>query len=222
MSIGKPPRNARRTGHVRPALLLIVPLVAAGCRTVAMGVNERADALLADYRQRARTTFAPPEASEEPWRPGQFTVHALTDEDGVVLERVAISRRSSPDRLLVSIDRLGVGEQLRVRLTLNAQPRDRATFEAAVTEAWVQRDEQPEIHHLGAVPPDVLALGWRAIARPKAEGSPRRLEVPAGIFPGCVGGVHPAVPLSGVVEASADGVQRELLEFGDDDGGALY
>lgn len=213
-----------RTGHepspVHRLLLLVLLSALPACRTVAQGVNERADALLADYRQRRPGTFGV-EPSREAWRPGHFTVHALTDDDGTVLERVALLAGTG-GRLHLVIDRLGVGEQLRLRLTLSGQPTERAAFEASVSEAWVRRDEQPELHHLGAVPRALLELAFRAIERPRTTGAGHEVQVPAGRFEGCVEGVHPAVPLSGVVDRTVDGVRRELLEFGDDDGGALY
>ncbi|MBL8921532.1 MAG: hypothetical protein JNJ54_21910 [Myxococcaceae bacterium] len=206
--------------RVRRVLLLFLLCASPGCRTLAQGVNERADAILADYRQR-RTSIIGSEEPREQWVTGQFTVHALSDERGTLLERVSV-RSISGARVLLSIDRLGGGAQLRLRLTLTNQPVDRAAFSAAVTEAWVRTDEGPDVHHLGTVPPWLLALAWAAIERPRSEGPPRTLVVPAGRFDGCVDGVHPAVPLSGVVERAANGVRRELLEFGDDDGGALY
>lgn len=205
--------------EVRALLLLVVVCLVSGCRTLAQGVNERADALLADYRQRRPSPMVSDEARET-WASGHFTVHAITDEHGTLLERVAV--RSTSARVLLSIDRLGVGAQLRLRLTLTSQPADRAAFSAAVTEAWVRADEGPEVHHLGTVPAWVLELAWGASQRPRGEGAERTLVVPAGRFDGCVGGVHPTVPLSGVVERTVNGVRRELLEFGDDDGGALY
>jgi hypothetical protein len=213
-------RTGDERARVRWLLLLLVVCLSAGCRTVAQGVNERADALLADYRQRRPVTVEA-DGSREAWQPGHFTVHALTGPDGTMLERVAVVAGTG-GRVHLSLDRLGVGEQLRLRLTLSGQPADRATFVAAVREAWVRRDERPEIHHLGEVPQALLELAWRAVERPRVEGRGRQLQVPAGMFEGCVEGVHPAVPLSGVVERTTDGVRRELLEFGDDDGGALY
>lgn len=209
---------ALRPPRVRVLLTMLVML--SGCRTVATGVNERADALLADYRQRRPETIAATSDVNAAWRRGQFTVHLLTQNERTVLERVAVSGRQ--DHLHVSIDRLGVGEQLRVRLTFTKQPVDRASFEAALSEAWVRQDEKPEIHHLGSVPAAIVELAWRAIERPKTDGGARSVTVPAGVFEGCVDGVHPAVPLSGVVSQRRDGEVRELLEFGDDGSGDLY
>jgi hypothetical protein len=209
---------ALRASGVRVLLTMLVVL--SGCRTVATGVNERADALLADYRQRKPETIPATSDANSEWRRGQFTVHVLTKDERTVLERVGVT--SVKDRLLLSIDRLGVGEQLRVRLTFTKQPVDRASFEAALTEAWVRRDEKPEVHHLGNVPAAIVELAWRAIERPKTEGGARSLTVPAGAFEGCFDGVHPAVPVSGVVSQRRDGEERELLEFGDDGSGDLY
>lgn len=209
---------ALRAACVRVLLTMLVVL--SGCRTVATGVNERADALLADYRQRRPQTFSATEEANSEWRRGQFTVHLLTKDERTVLERVAVE--GGQDHLHVSIDRLGVGEQLRVRLTFTKQPVDRASFEAALTEAWVRRDEKPEVHHLGNVPAAVVELAWRALERPKTDGGARSITVPAGVFEGCVDGVHSAVPLSGVVSQRRDGEVRELLEFGDDGSGDLY
>lgn len=205
---------------LRVRVLLTMVVVLSGCRTVAAGVNERADALLADYRQRRPETIAATSEENAEWRRGQFTVHVLTKDDRAVLERVAVT--AEKDHLHLSIDRLGVGEQLRVRLTFAKQPVDRASFEAALTEAWVRQDEKPEIHHLGNVPAAIVELAWRAIERPKTDGGARSVTVPAGVFEGCVDGVHAAVPLSGVVSQRRDGEVRELLEFGDDGSGDLY
>lgn len=204
----------------RVRVLLTMLVVLSGCRTVATGVNERADALLADYRQRRPVTFSATSDVNAEWRRGQFTVHVITKDERAVLERVAVT--GEQDHLHVSIDRLGVGEQLRVRLTFTKQPGDRASFETALSEAWVRRDEKPEIHYLGNVPAAIVELAWRALERPKTEGGARSVTVPAGVFEGCVAGVHSAVPLSGVVSQRRDGEVRELLEFGDDGSGDLY
>lgn len=209
---------ALRALRVRVLLMMLVLL--SGCRTVATGVNERADALLADYRQRRAETIPATSEVNAAWRAGQYTVHVLTKDERRVLERVAVT--SQKDHLHVSLDRLGVGEQLRVRLTFTKQPTDRASFDAELTEAWVGRDEKPEIHYLGNVPAAIVELAWRALERPKTDGGARSVTVPAGVFEGCVDGVHAAVPLSGVVSQRREGEVRELLEFGDDGSGDLY
>lgn len=193
-----------------------------GCRTVAAGVVERADALLADYRSRAAPTWeAPADAAAPPWAPGQFTVYSRASNDRVVLERVSL-RRGRGDDVRVAIDRLGGGDQLRVHLTLARQPARREALSALVVEAWVTRGEGPEIHTLGAAPADVLSLAADLLIAPPRDGAAETIVVPAGRFEGCVGGAHALVPISGVVRQRLGGDVRELLEFGDDNGGALF
>lgn len=197
--------------------------VATGCRVVSSGADERTDALLADYRSRSAKTFPAAEVVWTPsWRSGEFTVHALTKQQLTVLERVSVFQQAGQERVRVSVDRLGANERLRVRLTLGRAPRDGERLDGLVTEAWVRRDDRPEVHHLGEVPAEVVALVNAAIERPRADSSPRTLTVPAGTFEGCIGGVHGGVPLSGVVQQERGDVLRELLEFGDDDSGWLY
>ncbi|MDP1919158.1 MAG: hypothetical protein Q8L14_23110 [Myxococcales bacterium] len=193
-----------------------------GCRTVAAGVVERADALLADYRNRTPPTWeAPADSAPPPWAPGQFTVYSRASEGRVVLERVAL-RRGRGDDVRVAVDRLGGGEQLRVHLTLARQPAGREELAALVLEAWVTRGEGPEIHTLGAAPADVLSLAADLLISPPQDSASETIVVPAGRFEGCVGGAHALVPISGVVRQRPGGDLRELLEFGDDNGGALF
>jgi hypothetical protein len=202
----------------------VVVLVAlAACRTVSSGADERTDALLADYRSRLVRPVPASEISWAPdWRSGEYTVHALTKDRLTVLERVSVWRQPAQPRVRVSVDRLGARERLRVRLTLSRVPTEGERLDGLVLEAWVRREDRPEMHHLGEVPKEVVALVSAAIERPRSDSSPRTLTVPAGEFEGCVGGVHGAVPLSGVVRQTREGVLRELLEFGDDDSGWLY
>ena len=200
-------------------LLLLVFL--SGCRTVAAGVMERADALLEDYRHRATPTWETQREPEaERWVPGQFTVYSRSSEDGAVLERASIGRRRG-DEVRVMIDRLGRGDQLRVHLTLARQPARRDELAAVIVESWVTRGEGPEIHSLGAAPADVLALAADTLIGPVRDGGDETIVVPAGRFEGCRGGTHSRVPISGVVRQRGADV-RELLEFGEDNGGALF
>jgi hypothetical protein len=206
---------------VRTSTLLAL-LWLASCRTVAAGVVERADALLADYRNRPSTTWeGGHEAASQAWLPGQFTVHSRVADENVVLERVAIGRRRG-DEVRVVIDRLGAGEQLRVHLTLAGQPTNRAALAGLVVEAWVRRGEGPEIHTLGAAPADVLSLAAELLLSPQHDDAEETVVVPAGRFEGCRSGTHPVVPISGVVRHRSGDSLRELLEFGDDNGGALF
>jgi hypothetical protein len=203
------------------AVSLVLSLV--GCRTVSSGADERTDALLADYRSRARSHWPDTPVPTQPTlRSGEYTVHALTKDSRTVLERVGVWRHPEKPLVRLSVDRLGATDRLRVRLTLARPPAAGEPIGPLVTEAWVRRDDRPEVHHEGAVPADVVAVVALAIERPPLDGGPRTLTVPAGEFQGCVGGVHGLVPLSGVVQQTRDGVLRELLEFGDDDAGWLY
>jgi hypothetical protein len=198
-------------------------LALAACRTVSSGADERTDALLADYRSRSVRSVPAAEVSWAPdWRSGEYTVHALTKDRLTVLERVSVWRQAEQPKVRVSVDRLGAKERLRVRLTLARLPAEGERLEGLVIEAWVRRDDRPEVHHLGEVPREVVGLVSAAIERPRSDADPRTVRVPAGEFEGCVGGVHGAVPLSGVVQQTRDGVLRELMEFGDDDSGWLY
>lgn len=207
----------------RSALLLAVALAGSGCRTVAAGLDERADALLADYRARTPPTIeAPPPGPPPPWRPGQYTVHARTRGKRPLLERVAVARARDDAAVTLRLDRLGEGEQLTARLTLRRPPRPGEALGALVLEAWVKRGEAPEIHTADWAPPDVLALASAATTRPSGGAGGATLTVPAGRFLECSAGAHPAVPLSGVVQQRLGDELRELLEFGDDGGGALF
>lgn len=202
--------------------ILLALMWLSGCRTVAAGVVERADALLEDYRNRTAPTWeAPADSAAPPWAPGQFTVYSRASEGRVALERVSL-RRGRGDDVRVAIERLGGGEQLRVHLTFSRQPARRDALAALVVEAWVTRGEGPEIHSLGAAPADVLSLAADLLISPPREGASETIVVPAGRFEGCVGGAHALVPISGVVHQRLGGDVRELLEFGDDNGGALF
>jgi hypothetical protein len=206
---------------VRTCLALTL-IVLTSCRSVAGGVLERADALLEDYRHRVGTTWiAPADAAPLAWAPGQFTVYSRASEGSVVLERVAIGRRRG-DGFRVSLERLGRGAQLRVHLTLRRQPAGREEFAALVVEAWVTRDEGPEVNTVGAAPADVLSLAAELLLSPPRDGGEETIVVPAGRFEGCRGGTHPLVPISGVVRQRSGDAARELLEFGDDNAGALF
>jgi len=192
-------------------------LLLLGCRTTS-GVDERAEALLADYR--SRTPPLIDDSDRREWASGQFTVHLWQDGDRRWLERVELTALRD-GRVRIELDRLGVAEQLRLRATLSA-PWDQSTpLERLVTEAWSREGERPEVHFSPTVPTWVISVLTRALERREGTGS-ADLSTPAGRFVGCVGGVHPAVPLSGVVRSELGGVRRELVEFGDDGSGALY
>jgi hypothetical protein len=192
------------------------------CRTVTSGVTERADALLQDYLHRTAQTFAATrDALPEPWVPGQFTVYSLISDRGTVLDRVSIKRRRG-DEVRVAIDRLGAGTQLRVSLTFAHQPTRIEDLAALVAESWVKRGDGPDIHTLGAAPVDVLSLAAETLLSPAEGGGDEIIVVPAGRFEGCRGGTHSVVPISQVVRRQRGGEVRELLEFGDDNGGALF
>lgn len=196
---------------------VVLSIVLSGCRT-ASGLDERASALLADYHSRARAPVA--EGDRTQWAAGQFTVHLWKVGERHWLERAAITELR-PGKIRVALDRLGAGTQVRVVATLTDRPTDRASFERSLTEAWVREDERPEVHHQGSVPRWVAEALFLATERPTGSAI-ADLDTPAGRFPGSSGGVHPAVPLSGVVTIDRSGTKRELLEFGDDGGGALY
>jgi hypothetical protein len=202
------------------ALVCALLLVVTGCRTVAAGLDERAEALLADYRSRPPRRFGTTSEAKERWQSGHYTVHVITSNERTVIERTAVV--VTKEHSHVTIDRLGVGAQLRVRLTFTQQPVDRASFEANLTEAWVTEGEAPEVHHLGDVPLAVKDLAWRALERAGGDQSPKTLTAPAGVFDGCRAGRHAVVPLSGVVRAEEEGALRELLEFGEDAGGEIF
>jgi hypothetical protein len=206
----------------RPWAAAATLLLGAGCLHPSSGLDERTSALLADYRARvgARWPGAPP-ARAMPWRSGEFTVHALAADGVTELERVSVRVHPWRGDVRVSLERLGPRTRLRVTLSLSRAPAAGEALGSLVTAAVVRRGDQPDVHHAGAPPPEVLALVERALTRPDARGAPATLLVPAGAFEGCVDGVHGAVPLSGVVRRAEGDVLRELLEFGDDDSGWL-
>lgn len=197
--------------------VLVLPLVLLGCRTTS-GVDERAEALLADYRSRGPSVVD--EADRREWATGQFTVHVWSEGDRKWLERVSLESMRE-GRVRVSLDRLGVNEQLRVTATLSSAWTGTTPIDQLLTEAWVREADRPEIHFTPSVPAWVAAALTRALERPTGGGT-AELTTPAGHFVGCVGGAHVAVPLSGVVRSESGGRTRELVEFGDDGGGALY
>lgn len=200
-------------------VLAVLPLLA--CQTVAAGLTDRAEALLSDYRARARPTFAAEPEAPRAWARGQFTVYARSSPRGAVLERVAITRRRG-EAVAVAVEVLGGGEQLRARLTFARQPGGAEALPLLLTTATIRRGEGPEVESVGTAPADVLELAATLLIAPPGSGRPRLLEAPAGRFEGCLGEAHPAVPLSGVVVQRRDGVVRELLEFGEDGGGELF
>lgn len=196
---------------------LLVSLFVLGCRTTS-GLDERASAILADYR--TRTAGSTPDGDRTAWAVGQFTVHLWTSGERNWLERIAVTELRT-GKIRLALDRLGAGTQLRVTATLLDQPRNRAALDQLLTDAWVREGDRPEIHHAGSVPRWVADAVFNAIERPTGT-SAATLRTPAGAFPETSGGSHPSVPLSGVVRLERSGSTRELLEYGDDGGGALY
>ncbi len=191
------------------------------CRTPSQGFDERSAALLRDYRrQRVETFETTPVDPTVAWAAGQYTVHAVTDERGTTLERVAVGRRDDTG-VWLSLQRLSPNENTLVRLKVRTQGSTPDELARETLEAWVRRGERPEQHYVGAVPREVIELFSAGLHREAAAGSEAVEEVPAGRFEGCRDGRHGRVPLSGVVRQRANGTQRELVDFGFDGGGSL-
>lgn len=189
------------------------------CRTISSGADERTAALLRDYAARPSRVWAETTTVEPPtWSPGQYTVHVRSRGERQVLERVVVRRRVG-ERLVVGLERLAPDETVKATLTLTSPPT--ASKPLAIEEAWVSRNDGPEIHFTDRLPPELAGLAASALT-PTVSGASGTLTVPAGRFEGCVRGTHGAVPLTGVVLVDADGEIRELVEFGDDGTGALF
>lgn len=198
---------------------ILVFFFVVACRTTSSGADERTAALLRDYAARPSKTWPEATSSDTPaWSPGQYTVHVRSRGERQVLERVVVRRRSG-ERVVVGLERLAPDETMKATLTLSSPPA--ASQALAIEEAWVSRNEGPEIHFTGALPAALAGLVASALA-PPLDGTSGTLTVPAGRFEGCVRGTHAAVPLTGVVLQAADGETRALVEFGDDGTGALF